>query len=154
MARPKYEKYNIESWKNKSEKVLVQRDKLGHFIHWELFYAYRCSRGLTGERTEGIPMHSTPNKPNYYGFTIFAYATKPEYLNDISEKLKEKLKKLVHSYLHFSWKQLTDGWISDYIGWEAPVRKTIDKNMLHTWEFIAENNGKTVYTDSGNLEEL
>jgi hypothetical protein len=152
--RAKYEKYNVESWKNQSEKVLVQRDKLGHFVKWELFYAYRCSRGLTGEGTEGIPMHSTENQSNYYGFTIFAYATKVEYLNEISEKLKEKLKRLVESFLRYNWILLTDGWISDYIGWEPPVRITVDKNMLHIWEFIAENNCKTVYTDNGNLEEL
>lgn len=154
MVRPKYEKYNIETWKNQSEKVLVQRDKKGHFIHWELFYVYRCSRGLTGVSTELIPLHSTKQKSNYYGFTIFAYATRSEYLNELSEKIKEKLKKLVENYLHYGWNLLTDNWISTYIGWESPVRITVDKNFLHTWEFIVENNGRTVYTDNGNLEEL
>lgn len=162
MTRPKYESYKIEHWVNKSQEVLVKRDNKGHFISWEIFNSYRMSYGITGkgDGSTSVPVHSTKQKPNYYGFTIFAYNTKPEHLNEIQDKLKSKLKKLIEDYINnlikrrYNWSQLTEDWISDYIGYESPKNIKVDKNVLDTWEFIVENNGNEVYSDNGDLGEL
>jgi len=174
MARPKYESYNIENWKNKNQQVLVKRDKLGHFIKWELFNAYRGAVGVTGSSLEsthteisytswGVHSNKKNGKPNYYGFIIYGYATKPETIKEYEDKLSSKLKQLIANYLsniagnrgHWNWEQVSNGeWISAYIGIAIISPFPVDKNVLHTWEFKAEHNGLEVDSDSGNLEDL
>jgi len=177
MPHSKYESYNIETWKNNSkdkvpnQQILVKRDSKGHFIAWEIFHSFRIAIGITGAKGETsvnvedvLPYHSKAGKSNYYGFIIYGFGVSYNYLNENEDYLRDKLKSEVLNFIHnqlpnyknnLSWDDIVGGnwWISYYIGKSYITSVTIDKNLLTTWEFNAENNGTNVYDSSGIIGE-
>jgi hypothetical protein len=100
---------------------------------------------------KNVPLHSTSQKPIYYGFLIQAWSINPEYLRGKIHGLKVKMFELMKGHL------ISNAYVDDLRGElhiESPVEISGNPNFNNIWRFKVEKNGTVIDDAEGNLEQL
>ena len=157
----------IETWKN-GKVYSVERNRKGQFVKGSKRVEIGIKRrGVYPLECEGkkeinkilrvslaiknIPLHSTSQKPIYYGFLIQAWVNNRDYLNSKISGLKRKMFDLMRKHL------ISQNYIDDlkgYVSVEYPVEISGDISLNHIWRFKVEKNGSVIDGAEGNIETL
>lgn len=150
----------IEKWKNGT--YAVERDSKGHFIKGAKRHKFKTvPQGSYGAKIEkeklfyrcswnikGIPVHSTPQNPIYYGFTIYGFSKNVDELYNNKSYLKSLLIFEMKKYL------LSNNYVSDLateINFEHPQMMQIDNFLNGKWKLLVEKNGRVINERNGVL---
>lgn len=157
----------IETWKN-GKVYSVERNRKGQYVKGskriEIGVKRKGVYPLKEERVKernkifrvslaikNVPLHSTPQKPVYYGFLIQAWSLNLEYLRSKLSGLKSKMLELMREHL------ISQNYVDDlkgYVSVEYPVEIIGNESLNHVWRFKVEKNGVVIDDAEGNIENL
>lgn len=158
----------IENWKN-GKVYSVERNKKGQYVkgskrveigiktkgHYPLKAEFKGEEENRIYRVslaiKNVPLHSTSQKPIYYGFLMQAWSSNLEYLRDKIYGLKTKMFELMRKYL------ISIAYVDDLKGElhiESPVEISGSQSLNHIWRFKVEKNGTVIDDAEGNIEQL
>lgn len=153
---------HIEKWSNGST-YEVARDSYGRFAKGHkrktLPISAKEAYGTKAKEIEklfyrnswnikGIPIHSTPQTPIYYGFTIYGFSNDIDVLNNNKSYMKSLLVYEMKKWL------LSQSYVSDLaseIDYESPQKIPINIFLNGKWKLIVEKNGRVIKENDGFL---